>query len=133
MQTVSGNVRLLRASWTVAHGKAGGILARRQDLPEKAFIGVEELKSMFGEGNEDGVLPPANHRHLVLLGNAGTSDGAQLREVVKVLEREVYKYAAAGFRDMGIFWDALRPRVKLAQTKALCKRALSHLSSSSSA
>eukprot|EP00966_Prymnesium_polylepis_P154873 3576302-Prymnesium_polylepis.1 len=51
---MSGNVRLLRTSWVVAHGKAGGILARRQDLPAEAFIGVEELKRMFGDGNGDG-------------------------------------------------------------------------------
>jgi len=33
--------------------KAGGILVRRLDLPEEAFISVEELEEMFGEGHTD--------------------------------------------------------------------------------
>ena len=32
-------------------------LRRRQELPEEAFVSVEELKQMYGDGNHDGVLP----------------------------------------------------------------------------
>ena len=121
MQTVSGNVRLLRASWTVAHGKAGGVLARRQGLPAEAFIGVKELKQMFGKGNEDGVLPIIAISFCWATPAHPDPDGTQLRTIVKVLESEMQKYSTGlgkGFKDMGIFWDVRHPRAKLAQTKA---------------
>jgi hypothetical protein len=54
---LAGNVRLVRASWLVKHSRAGGILMRRQDVPEEAFVGIEELKRCFGAGNKDNVLP----------------------------------------------------------------------------
>eukprot|EP00966_Prymnesium_polylepis_P057416 1329529-Prymnesium_polylepis.1 len=53
----TGHVRLVRASWLVALGNAGGVLARRQDLPEEAFVSVDEGILQFGSGNKDGVLP----------------------------------------------------------------------------
>ena len=43
----AGYVRLLRASWLIALGKSGGVLARRQELPEEAFIGVDELLQIY--------------------------------------------------------------------------------------
>ena len=53
----TGHVVLIRASWLVKHAKAGGVLSRRQDLPEEAFMSLAELKAMYGDGNKDGVLP----------------------------------------------------------------------------
>ena len=60
----TGDVRLVRASWIVKHANSGGFLCRRQELPEEAFVGVEELKAIFtqtkrplGRGNPDGALP----------------------------------------------------------------------------
>ena len=107
---MSGNVRLLRASWVVKHGKAGGILARRKNLPEEASIGVDELKQMFGEGNRDGVLPIIAISFCWATPAHPDPDGSQLRSIVKVLEQEMRKFMTArgsfkGFKDMGIFWD----------------------------
>eukprot|EP00966_Prymnesium_polylepis_P279238 6451189-Prymnesium_polylepis.1 len=113
---MSGNVRVLRASWLVAHGKAGHILARRQDLPEEAFIGVDELKRILGEGNPDGVLPIIAISFCWATPAHPDPDGSQLRTVVKVLEREMKTYAYTSefggfkaFNDMGIFWDVNAP------------------------
>jgi hypothetical protein len=104
---MTGNVRLLRASWLVVHGKAGGILARRQDLPDEAFIGVEELQRMFGEGNGDDVLPIIAISFCWAIPAHPDPDDSQLRTIVEVLEREMEKYVTANnsFVDMGIFWD----------------------------
>ena len=54
---LAGHVRLVSASWLVKHSGASGILMRRQDLPEEAFISVDELKRCYGEGNRDKALP----------------------------------------------------------------------------
>ena len=55
----TGAVRLTRMSYVIELAKAGGVLPRRQDLPEEAFIPLSELKAMYEEvkNNEDGVLP----------------------------------------------------------------------------
>eukprot|EP00966_Prymnesium_polylepis_P170141 3933366-Prymnesium_polylepis.1 len=116
---MSGNVRLLRASWVVKHGKAGCILAQRQDLPEEAFIGVDELKQMFGEGNRDGVLPIIAISFCWARPAHPDADCSQLRSIVKVLEQEMQTYTTAGytfkgFNGMGIFWD-VRPHLDLYQ------------------
>ena len=50
-------VRLVRSTWIIKQWKAGKVLPRRQELPEEAFITLEELQHMYGEGNRDGVLP----------------------------------------------------------------------------
>ena len=42
----SGAIRFLDAHWIVAHSKKPDAkLARRQDLPDEAFIGLEDLKA----------------------------------------------------------------------------------------
>eukprot|EP00966_Prymnesium_polylepis_P134731 3113974-Prymnesium_polylepis.1 len=92
---MTGNVRLLCASGVIAHGKAGGILARRQDLPDEAFIGVEELQRIFGEGNKDDVLPIIAISFCWATPAHPDPDGSQLRTIVEVLEREMKKYATA--------------------------------------
>ena len=54
---MTGNVRLAKASYLKELAGKGGILPRRQDLPPDAYISVEELKRLYGDGNQDGVLP----------------------------------------------------------------------------
>ena len=80
---------------------------------------------MFGEGNQDGVLPIIAISFCWATPAHPDPDGTQLRTIVKVLESEMQKYSTGlggtegkGFKDMGIFWDVRRPRAKLAQTKA---------------
>ena len=61
----TGDVRLVRMTWLIEHANAGGLLCRRQEMPEEAFISGEELKEVFtqtkraghGRGNPDGALP----------------------------------------------------------------------------
>jgi hypothetical protein len=97
----------------VKHAKAGRILARRQELPEEAFISVEELEQMFGWGNHDGVLPIIAISFCWLTPSHPDPAGAQLQIIASVLERELPKYAMRdsilglfdGFQDMGVFWD----------------------------
>ena len=53
------DVRLIRLSWLMAlgtpgtrvHAEFGGVLRRRQDLPEAAFIGIDELRAMERRGS----------------------------------------------------------------------------------
>ena len=54
---MTGSVRLAKASYLMQLAGKGGILPRRQDLPSEAYISVEELKRLYGDGNRDGVLP----------------------------------------------------------------------------
>ena len=91
----TGHVRLLRMSWLIALSKAGKVLARRQELPDEAFISVEELKALFGEGNDDGVLPIIVISFCWLTPQYPDPDGKQLATIVKALEREKAKYAQA--------------------------------------
>ena len=51
------HVRLPKMSWLIQHAKNNGILPRKQELPEEAFMSVQELKDIYGDGNRDGVLP----------------------------------------------------------------------------
>ena len=85
---------------------------RRQELPEEAFISVEELERMFGDGNYD-AWRAADHRHLLLLAYPTAprpEGGVQLQTIAAVLEKEMPKYDKfrgkfKGFQDMGVFWD----------------------------
>jgi hypothetical protein len=71
------------------------VLARRQDLPEEAFVSVEELILQFGDSNVDNVLP------IVVISfcwdRPGHPDpkGKQLATVAEALEREMAKYGKA--------------------------------------
>ena len=40
------DVRLLKLSWLLSLGRKGGVLKRRQDLPEEAFMSLEELQTI---------------------------------------------------------------------------------------
>ena len=109
---MTGHVRLVKMSWLIKHAKAKGILSRRQELPEEAFISVEELKRMYGDGNKDGVLPIIAISFCWDTAAHPDPQGKQLATVAATLEREQKKYAEAhgsfkGFSDMGVFWDWL--------------------------
>ena len=59
---MSGNVRLVKMSWLIkrsdsAKRSASMRLPRRQEMPEEAYMTVEELKELYGDGNIDRVLP----------------------------------------------------------------------------
>jgi hypothetical protein len=70
----------------VKHAKAGGILMRRQELPEEAFISVEELERMFGDGNYDGVLPIIAISFCWLTPPHPDPRGVQLQTIATVLD-----------------------------------------------
>ena len=106
----TGHVRLVKMSWLIEHSKNGRILARRQELPEEAFISVAELKRLYGDGNRDGVLPIIAISFCWLTPWHPDPEGKQLKTIAATLEREQAKYAQAsgsfkGFSEMGVFWD----------------------------
>jgi len=103
----TGRVRLVRSSWLVTWSKAGNALPRRQELPEEAFISVQELQQMVGSGNLDGVLPIIAISFCWLTPAQPDPEGKQLATVAATLEQEQPKYAKTGFSDMGVFWDWL--------------------------
>ena len=111
-------MRLVRASWLVAHSKAGRVLPRRQEVPEEAFLSVDELRKLWDRsgptwshhGNPDGVLPIVVISFCWLSASHPDPEGQQLAKVAAALEREKSRYAQAhdwfrGFEEMGVFWD----------------------------
>ena len=54
---MAGHVRLVRMTWLIKQARLKRVLRRRQELPKEAFVSVEELKRMYGNGNVDKVLP----------------------------------------------------------------------------
>ena len=48
----TGCVRLVKLNWLIVYAKAGKVLPRRQDLPEAAFISLQQLKSMWEKSNK---------------------------------------------------------------------------------
>ena len=50
---------MTRMTWLIERAKAGGVLPRRQEIEDSAFVGVEELQRLYGKGNSDNVLPPS--------------------------------------------------------------------------
>ena len=107
---MTGHVRLVKMTWLIAHSKAKKVLARRQELPEEAFVSVDELKQLYGEGNKDRVLPIVAISFCWLTATHPDPQGQQLAIVAAALEREQVKYATAGgsfkgFTEMGVFWD----------------------------
>ena len=109
---LTGHVRLVKMSWLIKHAKANGILSRRQELPEEAFISVDELKRMYRDGNKDGVLPIIAISFCWETAAHPDPEGKQLATIAAMMEQEQAKYARArnsfkGFSDMGVFWDWL--------------------------
>ena len=106
------HVRLPKMSWLIQHAKNNGILPRRQELPEEAFISVQELKDLYGKGNRDGVLPIIAISFCWDTAAHPDPRGKQLQTVAAMMEKEREKYATAhdsfeGFSEMGVFWDWL--------------------------
>ena len=100
----TGHVRLLKASYLMKLSDANGVLSRRQELPPEAFISVEELKRLYGEGNRDGVLPIIAISFCWETAAHPDPRGKQLVTVATTLKREMGKYARF-FSEMGVFWD----------------------------
>ena len=69
----------------------------------------KELKQLFGEGNKDGVLPVLGISFCWDTPQHPDPRGKQLATVAAALEREMPKYAALGFTDMGVFWGLRCP------------------------
>ena len=109
------NVRLLKMSYLFDEAKKRGVLRRRQDLPESAFISPLTLQTIHAEASPlladfDNVLPIVAVSACWLTKSHPDPDGEQLRTVAAALEREATKYKAImpggkGFTEMGIFWD----------------------------
>ena len=74
-------------------------------MPPDAFIGVEELKSLYGDGNRDGVLPVLSVSFCWDTPPHPDPSGKQVATVAAALEREMPEYAKMGFTEMGVFWD----------------------------
>lgn len=105
----SGSVRLLRMSWLIDLSKAGKTLCRRQELPEKAFITIEELQDLFGDGNGDHVLPIIAISSVWLTKVHPDPNGEVLATVVDHMIRARSKYADIFPEgEMGVFWDWVR-------------------------
>ena len=86
---MAGHVRLVKMSWLIAQSKMKRILARRQELPEEAFISIEELKRMYGDGNDDGVLPIIAISFCWLTPQHPDPEGKQLATVAAAMEEAV--------------------------------------------
>ena len=110
------NVRLLRASYLVELAQNGSVLQRRQDLIEKAFLPVAELKAIHAAASHlitgfDGALPIVAVSACWISQFHADPRGTQLRAVGALLAQEVAKYRAptadggTGFPEVGVFWD----------------------------
>jgi hypothetical protein len=110
----TGDTQLIRMTWLIKHAQAGGVLPRRQELPEEALISRKELKLIFGMGNDAGVLPIVAISATAQGAGHPDSEGAALRCVAKALEREKPKFYVRGggtlftrrpeFAEMGVYW-----------------------------
>ena len=89
---MTGHVRLVKMSWLIRHAKAKGILVRRQELPEEAFISIDELKRMYGNGNRDGVLPIIAISFCWETAAHPDPEGKQLASIAAMMEEEQAKY-----------------------------------------
>jgi len=98
----TGHVRLVKMSWLIKQKKR---LPRRQNMPEEAFISVDRLRSLHGQGNADHVVPIIAISYCWLAPNNPDPDGELLKAVQAALARERPKYADFGFDEMGVFWD----------------------------
>ena len=113
----TGHVRLVRSSWLI--NNRGGVLPRRQELPESAFFSVDELKWILAgaaeHDNFDQLLPIVAISFCWASPTHPDPNGHQLTVVANALQLEAPKYASYGFEDMGVFWDWLSIYQKDAQ------------------
>ena len=106
----TGSVRLIKMSYLIELADKGGTLSRRQELPDEAFISVDELKDLYGKGNRDGVLPIIAISFCWDTAADPDPSGKQLATVAATLKVERESYAKSngsfkGFSEMGVFWD----------------------------
>jgi len=103
----SGAIALCEAKWLVEFAKSGGVLPRRQDLPEDAFITLSELKSI---GCPAAALPIIEISHAWLHPDHPDPKGEYLSLLGKALQ------AYTGGQRYGVFYDYLslhqHPNVK---------------------
>ena len=81
-----------------------------EELPEEAFISSEELRCMWeesGRGGRDKLLPVVTISFCWDSREHPDPKGLQLKLIADTLEADSGKYAAYGFKDMGVFWDWL--------------------------
>ena len=104
---MTGDVQLIRMTWLIRRYQKGLMkwLPRRQDLPASAFVSVEELQELYGAGNEHNVLPIIAISYCWLTQGHPDPDGDQLMTIAQAFMSERPKYAAFGFKEMGVFWD----------------------------
>ena len=109
-------VKLLRASYLIELARDGGVLQRRQDLPDKAFIPLMQLQRSHADASSlitgfDGALPIVAVSACWITNTHADPRGQNLKIVGAYLAREVPKYKAValdggnGFDHVGIFWD----------------------------
>jgi len=109
-ELLTGNVKLLRASYLSQLAREGGVLSHRQKLPPEAFMSVEELKHQYGHGSKSksgaelGVLPIISISFCWTTVWHPDPNGEQLATVANALERKMPKMSKV-FTEMGVFWD----------------------------
>ena len=103
-------VHPLRLSWLLqqrSHWGKPPKLSQFAHLPEAALIGVDELKALFGDGNDTGngdVLPIIAVSAQRFSPDHLDPEGLQLRHLVDFLQVEKDRYAQSGYTEMGIIW-----------------------------
>ena len=95
----SGAIALLDASWLVAHAAAGGVLRRRQELPDAAFVSAAALKASCTEAS---FLPVIALSYPWLTPSHPDPRGDHLQLVSTVLSALL---TGSSCRVWGVFWD----------------------------
>lgn len=109
-ELLTGNVKLLKASYVSQLAREGGVLSHRQKLPPEAFMSVEELKRQYNHGSKSrsgaelGVLPIISISFCWTTVWHPDPSGEQLATVGNALERKMPKMSKV-FTEMGVFWD----------------------------
>ena len=107
----TGCVRLLRASFLVALGRRGGVLARNQDLPDHAFLPALTIRDMHASmaarhaTSYDSVVPIVAVTAPRVSKDHADPQGVALGAIAAVLEANAPRFSEAGFSEMGVFWD----------------------------
>ena len=71
-------------------------------MPPEAFVTVDELKLLYGDGNKDGVLPIIAISFCWLTPAHPDPAGQQLASVAAMFVDQMRLYR---FAEMGVFWD----------------------------
>lgn len=100
----SGHVKPFRMSWILQHASGSPKLAASREFPDDAFATLEELQTLFGDGNDQG-----NGAVLPLIAVCARSlcelpDARQLEAVVATLRANREHYEAIGYTEMGVIW-----------------------------